>query len=37
MTTTSRMLVPAVLLLAPVVQAQSAASLEDMEQRGPAV
>ena len=33
MTTTSRMLVPAVLLLAPVVQAQSPASLEDMERR----
>lgn len=33
MTTTSRMLVPAILLLAPVVQAQSPASLEDMERR----
>ena len=33
MTTTTRMLVPAVLLLAPVVQAQSPASLEDMERR----
>ena len=33
MITTTRMLVPAILLLAPVVQAQSPASLEDMERR----
>ncbi|MED5389677.1 MAG: hypothetical protein VX793_12535 [Pseudomonadota bacterium] len=33
MTTTTRMLVPAMMLLAPVVDAQSPASLEDMERR----